>query len=171
MRPLRVQVAVVSAASVFLAACLAGCGMASSPPPLFELRSPDETGIRFANTLTEDDSVYNALRFDYMYNGGGVAVGDVNNDGRPDVFFAGNMVSSRLYLNRGKLRFDDVTERAGVATHVWAAGVTMADVDQDGRLDIYVSVCGPATGPQRANLLFINQGPGADGTPRFAERA
>jgi enediyne biosynthesis protein E4 len=148
---------------------LVSCGRASSPP-LFELRSPSETGIRFANTLTEDDSVYNALDFDYLYNGAGVGVGDVNNDGQQDVFLAGNMVSSRLYLNRGGLRFDDVTEAAGVQTSVWTTGVSMVDINHDGLLDIYVSVAGPAA-HARANLLFVNQGIDDDGTPRFAERA
>src|SRR2546430_2629856 len=89
------------------------CKMTSAPP-LFELRSPTETGIAFANTLREDDSVYNVLDFDYLSNGGGVAIADVNNDGLEDIYFAGNMVASRLYLNRGHFRFEDVTEAAGV---------------------------------------------------------
>jgi enediyne biosynthesis protein E4 len=138
---------------------------------LFELRSPGQTGIRFANTLTEDDSVYNALDFDNLYNGAGVAIGDVNNDGLQDVYFGGNMVSSRLYLNRGGLRFDDVTQVAGVGTRAWVTGVTMVDINQDELLDIYVSVAGPVTEAERANLLFVNEGPGPDGAPRFAERA
>ncbi|MBW3627690.1 MAG: VCBS repeat-containing protein [Gemmatimonadetes bacterium] len=146
-----------------------GCRLGDDPP-LFVLRSADETGITFANRLQEDDSVYNPIAFDYIYNGGGVAVGDLNNDGRQDVYFSGNMVSSRLYLNRGELRFDDVTERAGVGTQAWATGTTLVDINQDGLLDIYVCVAGRVPDEQRANLLFVNQGVDASGTPRFVEQ-
>jgi len=137
---------------------------------LFELRSPAETGITFANTLREDDSVYNVLDFDYLYNGGGVAIADVNNDGLEDIYFAGNMVSSRLYLNRGHFRLEDVTEAAGVGTHVWVSGVTVVDINQDGLPDLYLSVGGPDPA-RRGNLLFVNQGPDKNGTPRFVEEA
>ncbi|HEV7993761.1 MAG TPA: VCBS repeat-containing protein [Gemmatimonadaceae bacterium] len=147
----------------------AGCGSGGAPP-LFEIAAPSETGIRFANTLAEDDSVHNALDFDYMYNGAGVAVADFDGDGRQDLFFAGNMVTSRLYLNRGQLKFDDVTEAAGVVTSKWITGVTIVDIDQDGRPDIYLSVAGPDS-TKRGNLLFVNKGPGPDGTPRFVEEA
>jgi hypothetical protein len=126
---------------------------------VFELLSAGETGIDFANTITVSDS-FNVQTDAYIYNGAGVGVGDIDNDGLPDIFFAGNMVSSRLYLNKGHMRFDDITKVAGVATNRWATGVTMADVNNDGFLDIYVSVSGPAwsKGDQRANLLFINNG-------------
>jgi hypothetical protein len=97
-----------------------------------------------------------------------VAIGDINNDGLPDIFLAGNMVSSRLYLNKGNMRFEDITEKAGVKTDRWCTGVTMVDLNNDGYLDIYVSVSGPpwSTAASRANLLFINNG---DGT--FTESA
>lgn len=143
----------------------------TGPAPLFELRSARETGIEFANRLEEDDSVYNPLDFDYLYNGAGVALGDVNGDGLLDVYFGGNMVSSRLYLNRGNLRFEDVTETAGAGTTSWATGVSMVDINQDGRLDIYVCVAGLAPVPERGNLLFINQGVDDAGVPRFEEAA
>src|SRR5207249_11351924 len=93
-------------------------------------------------------------------NGAGVAIGDIDNDGLPDIFFSGNMVSSRLYLNKGNMRFDDVTQAAGVGTKRWATDATMVDINNDGDLDIYVSVSGPewSTGKQRANLLFLNNG-------------
>ena len=124
---------------------------------VFKLLTPGETGINFANTVTAGDSV-NVTTDVYLYNGAGVGVGDIDNDGLPDIFFAGNMVSSRLYLNKGKMRFEDITSTAHVGTTRWATGVTMVDINHDGYLDIYVSVSGPpATRPaDRANLLFIN---------------
>src|SRR6185437_7128947 len=125
----------------------------------FTIMPSSETGIDFKNTITEDDST-NMFVNEYTYMGGGVGVGDFNNDGLPDIFFAGNQVSSRLYLNKGHLRFEDITASAGVTTHRWATGVTMVDINNDGFLDIYVSVSGPqwSKGADRANLLFINNG-------------
>src|SRR5213079_937106 len=96
----------------------------------------------------------------YIYNGAGVAIGDIDNDGLPDIFFSGNMVSSRLYRNTGDMRFEDITKSAGVTTNRWATGSTMVDINNDGYLDIYVSVSGSerSKGKDRANLLFINNG-------------
>jgi enediyne biosynthesis protein E4 len=152
-----------------LVAVCASCSGAATPPPaqLFKLLSPSETGVTFANTITTNDSE-NIQNDPYIYNGAGVAVGDINNDGLPDLFFSGNMVSSRLYLNKGNFRFEDITERAGVKTNRWCTGATMVDINNDGYLDIYVSVSGPAgsKGKDRRNLLFINNG---DGT--FTEEA
>src|SRR5213080_1926412 len=136
------------------------CGRASAGDrPLFRLLSPAQTGVTFANTIATTDSV-NVQTDVYLYNGGGVAVGDIDNDGLPDLFFTGNMVSSRLYLNKGNMRFEDITERAGVKTNRWATGATMVDINNDGYLDIYVSVSGSerSKGADRANLLFINNG-------------
>ncbi|GAB3533611.1 VCBS repeat-containing protein [Pontibacter brevis] len=132
---------------------------------LFHLLSPEDTGITFSNTLPENDTL-NAIEYDYLYNGAGVAIGDINNDGLQDIFFGGNMVSSRLYLNKGNLKFEDVTEKAGVATDRWATGVSMADVNSDGHTDIYVCVAGPNKTADKPNMLFINNG---DGT--FTESA
>src|SRR2546425_7379042 len=145
---------------------LLACGRESAPP-LFQLLSSGQTGITFANTITTNDS-FNIQTNVYVYNGAGVAVGDIDNDGLPDLFFSGNMVSSRLYLNKGNMQFEDITERAGVKTDRWCTGASMVDINNDGYLDIYVSVSGPpwSTGQQRANLLFINNG---DGT--FTEAA
>ncbi|MDB4869934.1 MAG: repeat-containing protein, partial [Gemmatimonadales bacterium] len=136
---------------------LTACGTESGDHQVFKLLSPGRTGIRFANTITATDS-FNVQTDVYIYNGAGVAVGDVDNDGLPDIFFSGNMVSSQLYLNKGGMRFDDITERAGVKTTRWATGAAMADVNNDGYLDIYVSVSGPpwSKAHDRANLLFIN---------------
>src|SRR2546423_9104547 len=135
---------------------LGGC-VGRKDRPLFRLLSPSETGVSFANTVTTSDSL-NVQTDVYVYNGAGVAVGDVDNDGLPDIFFSGNMVSSRLYLNKGAMRFDDITERAGVTTKQWATGATMVDINNDGYLDIYVSISGPewSKGGDRANLLFVN---------------
>src|SRR5216117_4291017 len=138
----------------------AGCGQQQKTPPLFRLLTPDQTGVRFANTITTTDSE-NVQTDVYVYNGAGVAIGDINNDGLPDIFFSGNMVSSRLYLNKGNMQFEDITERAGVKTNRWCTGATMVDINNDGLLDIYVSVSGPGAGSKgadRANLLFINNG-------------
>src|SRR5688500_19110014 len=131
----------------------AGCDRESTEPPLFKLLSADRTGVTFANTITTSDSL-NVQTDVYVYNGAGVAVGDIDNDGLPDIFFSGNMVSSRPYLNKGDMRFDDITERAGVKTRSWATGATMVDINADGYLDIYVSVSGPewSKSDQRANM-------------------
>jgi hypothetical protein len=137
--------------------CLGSCNR--SDRPIFELLSAGRTGVAFANTITTSDSL-NIQTDVYLYNGAGVAVGDIDNDGLPDLFFAGNMVTSRLYLNKGDMRFDDITDRAGVKTSRWATGVTMVDINNDGFLDIYVSVSGPewSKPEERGNLLFINNG-------------
>jgi hypothetical protein len=164
---LRTPLALLALAPV--AVCLPACD--TGPDTLFEVRSARTTGIDFANVLEEDDSVYNPLDFDYLYNGAGVALGDVNGDGLLDVYFGGNMVSSRLYLNQGDLRFEDVTEAAGAGTTAWATGVSMVDINQDGLLDIYVCVAGLVPVAERGNLLFINQGVDEKGVPRFEERA
>src|SRR6185312_489390 len=100
------------------------------------------TGVTFANTIATNDSV-NVQNDVYIYNGAGVAVGDIDNDGLPDLFFTGNMVSSRLYLNKGNFRFEDITQAAGVTTTRWATGVALVDINDDGYLDIYVCVSGP----------------------------
>jgi len=123
----------------------------------FRLLEPEESGIQFRNTIEENDSI-NVLSYMNIYTGGGVAVGDVNNDGLADVYFSGNMVSGRLYLNKGGLQFEDISERAGILNTRWGTGVTMVDINQDGWLDIYVCVAGNARGEERANLLYINNG-------------
>lgn len=146
---------------------LLGCDGEEAVAPLFRLLGPERTGIAFANTITPTDT-HTFDRDFFLYNGAGVAVGDINGDGLPDIYLTGNMVSSRLYLNRGDMRFEDVTAAAGVTTDRWATGATMVDIDGDGDLDIYVSIAGPEWTPsdERANLLFVNNG---DGT--FSEAA
>lgn len=126
---------------------------------VFTKLSSDKTGITFSNDITETPE-FNNLLYPFMYNGGGVAVGDINNNGYPDIFLAGNMVSSRLYLNRGNMQFEDITELAGVTTDRWITGVSMVDINNNGYLDIYLSVVSPEDAPAetRENLLFINNG-------------
>ncbi|GAB2572274.1 VCBS repeat-containing protein [Spirosoma areae] len=146
---------------------LVGC---THHPTRFERLTADQTGIDFANTITQSDSL-NVLEFEYLYNGGGVGVGDFNGDGQQDIFLAGNQVSSRLYLNNGGFTFRDVTDSAGVRTNFWCTGVAVADINQDGRQDIYVSTIHPDRNRAVPNLLFINQGNDKNGIPRFEESA
>jgi enediyne biosynthesis protein E4 len=138
---------------------------------IFDQLPASETGIDFNNRITENDT-FNVLGFEYIYNGGGVGVGDINNDGLTDIFFAGNMVSSRLYLNQGNFVFRDITDQAAVSTTSWCTGVAMADVNQDGLLDIYVSAAQPIHGRKGVpNLLFLNKGVDSNGLPAFEEVA
>ncbi len=149
---------------------LAGCDR-HDKKTLFQLLPSSDTGISFRNELTESDS-FNVLSFEYIYNGAGVGVGDVNNDGLTDIFFAGNMVSGSLYLNKGNFKFDDITERASIKTNVWCTGVSMVDINQDGWLDVYVSTIQPYTNkPPVPNLLYLNKGVNQEGIPVFEEVA
>src|SRR5688572_23697866 len=118
------------------AVLLIGCDKKTKKETGFTKLETGDTNIEFANKLTETIDNFN---YDYLYNGAGVAAGDVNNDGLVDLYFAGNMVPNKLYLNEGDFSFDDVTETAGVAgKEGWKTGVSMADVNGDGWLDIYV---------------------------------
>ena len=133
--------------------------------PRFKLLNPSETGISFNNTIRESDSV-NVFQFMNIYTGAGVAVGDINNDGLNDVYFSGNMVSGRLYLNKGGLQFEDISTKSGILNDSWGTGATMIDINQDGWLDIYICVSGGGEEARRANLLYIN-----NGDMTFSERA
>jgi hypothetical protein len=148
----------------------------------FEEMPSSETGVVFRNDITETKH-NNIMTYEYSYNGGGVAVGDLNHDGLTDVYFSGNAVPNKLFLNKGDWKFEDVTAAAGVAGRSdWKTGVTLADVNGDGWLDIYVCYSGNAPGegyrkpvirdqPKRANQLFINQGCKPGGIPTFTEQA
>lgn len=126
--------------------------------PLFTLLDPAESGIDFSNVIEEDENI-NIVGYNYHYNGGGVAVGDINNDGLPDLFFTGNNVSNKLFLNKGNLKFEDISEAAGIQTGHWSTGATLVDINNDGLLDIYVCNSGPHTDKRlRTNQLFINNG-------------
>ncbi len=158
-----------------MATFLFACGK-TEPKPLasgqqFTLLSAEQTGVQFRNDLPYSDT-FNCYLFRNFYNGGGVAIGDINNDGLPDLFFCGNMVSNRLYLNRGNFQFEDITEAAGLnSTGIWTAGVAFADVNGDGLLDIYLCKSGAPGGEKRHNELFINNGGSGGGTPTFREEA
>lgn len=136
------------------------CSCQNQPeiPAVFERLNTSETGINFRNQLEYDEQL-NTYTYRNFYNGAGVAVGDINNDGLQDLYFAGNLVDNQLYLNKGDFKFEDITAAAGVASaNVWSTGVSMADVNGDGWLDIYVCKSGPLDGDNRNNELFINNG-------------
>ena len=148
-------------------ACLSRCNKKETR---FQLLKSGHTNITFNNLITESDTL-NVLAFEYIYNGAGVGVGDFNNDGLSDIFFGGNMVSSRMYLNRGDFKFEDVTRLAGVETNLWCTGVSLADINQDGLLDIYISTVHPKENKKSANLLFMQKGINENGIPTFEEVA
>ena len=125
---------------------------------MFTLMPSSVTGIKFKNPLQETEQ-FNVLNYGYLYNGGGIAIGDINNDGLTDIYFTGNMVGSRLYLNQGDFKFKEIAKKAGVfAEGLWNTGTTMADVNGDGLLDIYVCRSAASNPEKRRNLLFINNG-------------
>jgi len=150
---------------------LAGCSGSGSGGHLFNLLSASRTGIEFNNKITESDSL-NILNHPYLYNGAGVGIGDFNRDGLPDIYFAGNMVANKLYLNKGGLKFTDITNVAGVSGQGrWCTGVSVIDINNDGWPDIYVCASFDKEPLKRRNLLYINQGLNKDGIPVFRESA
>ena len=133
-------------------------GCSKNEGELFRNPSKEQTGITFSNTLEESDAL-NILDYLYFYNGGGVAVGDINNDDLPDIFFSGNRVANKLYLNKGNLIFEDISEQAGVeGLSDWNTGAVMGDVNGDGLLDIYVCAVVGINGFEGHNELYINNG-------------
>ncbi|MEZ4995815.1 MAG: VCBS repeat-containing protein, partial [Saprospiraceae bacterium] len=137
----------------------------------FELLTPKNTGVDFVNTITENDTL-NILVSEFVYNGAGVAVGDLNGDGREDLFFAGNQVDNRMYINTGDFTFEDVTQAAGLNKpdpRQWSSGVNIVDINRDGLLDIYVCNTLHKDSSLLRNLLYINQGNNNDDIPSFKE--
>ncbi|HTE08758.1 MAG TPA: VCBS repeat-containing protein, partial [Flavitalea sp.] len=133
-------------------------GCDNEPQRLFSSLDPGDTNIEFKNELFEGE-LLNVMNYSYFYNGGGVAIGDINNDGLQDILFTGNMVKNRLYLNKGDLQFENITDKAGIAEKQgWCTGATMVDINGDGKLDIYICRSADGDAARRKNLLFINNG-------------
>jgi len=138
---------------------------------LFQLIPSSYSGVHFNNKIVENDSI-NPLDKLNIYNGGGVGIGDFNNDGLQDIYLVGNAVPNRLYLNKGNMKFEDVTQEAGVGgLGGWGRGVAVIDINNDGLLDIYVCNTLLSDSNKRRNLLYINQGPDKNGVPHFKEMA
>jgi enediyne biosynthesis protein E4 len=139
---------------------------------LFQLLDAQQTGVEFSNTITEKDTI-NIMDSEFVYNGGGVGIGDLNGDGLDDIYFAGNQVDNKLYLNKGNLKFQDITKQSNTQKkpNQWSSGVNMIDINADGKLDIYV--CNTMGGDIETlrNLLFVNQGNNTEGVPQFKEMA
>lgn len=153
----------------FLSLSMAACN--TGQEPRFELVKAEHSGITFENTLQETVQ-HNIFSYLYFYNGGGVAAGDLNGDGLPDLYFTSNQQENHLYLNKGDFQFDDITEQAKTGgMKGWTTGVTMADVNGDGKLDIYVSQLGDFQNIRGKNQLYINQGNDENGLPLFEDEA
>ena len=153
--------------SVFL--CFISCK--NKTQQLFREIKSDQSGIHFVNNIVEDKD-FNIIRNEYLYNGAGVGIGDFNNDGLPDIYFAGNRVPPSLYINKGNLKFEDVTANAGVLMkYIWSNGVSVIDINNDGLMDIYVSCLKNGSTAPKRNLLYINQKTNNKSQPLFKEMA
>ena len=135
------------------------CALAQTPrKTMFRPVPAAESGVNFTNTLRESP-VLNIITYEYYYNGGGVGLGDFNNDGLTDIYFSANMQPGKLYINKGNMKFEDITAKAGVsAKRGWKTGVSIADVNGDGFQDIYLCLSGPVDRERRTNQLYINNG-------------
>ena len=160
-------------------ACFIYCGIVSlllpccdnKPDNLFQLLPSNKTGVDFINSVQSSDS-FNILTYEYIYNGGGVGVADFNKDGLQDLFFCGNQVANRIYLNNGNLTFEDITKTANVnISGRWNSGVAVVDINNDGQMDIYVCATTRTNPDDRKNMLFVNQGNDSNGKPVFKEMA
>jgi hypothetical protein len=153
---------------LFFCILFASCGKKSQ---FFKKISSTHSGIHFNNEIKETDSI-NILDFSNVYNGGGVGIGDFNQDGLQDIYFTGNLVENKLYLNRGNFKFEDITKASGAEGEgKWCRGVTVADINNDGQPDIYVSATIHPDAERRENILYINEGNDKNGIPRFRNRA
>ncbi len=157
--------------SFFAGLLLWACGSEEPTAPLFKTVPSEESGLVFENRLTENDSI-NILDNEFVYNGSGVAIGDLNGDGWDDLFLAGNQVDNALYLNQGSMKFKEVTEESKIGkpdSLLWSSGVNLVDLNQDGRLDVYICNTFYRDSVKRRNLLYINQGNGTNEIPMFKE--
>jgi len=155
----------------FLLAFITTVLSCSDKKPLFKELTADQTGISFTNQITETQDL-NILNYEYLYNGGGVGIGDFNNDSLPDIYFTANLVSNKLYLNKGNLKFEDITDVAAVGGNgKWCKGVSVVDINNDGWQDIYVCAAILPDSNARRNLLYINQGLNEQKIPIFKEQA
>lgn len=151
-------------ALIFLSAC-------KKDDTLFTLLDAGKTGVDFNNYIEENEE-NNVLRYGYFYNGGGVAAADFNNDGLVDLYFTGNMVANKMYLNRGDMEFEDVSEKSGTGLNDgWKTGVSLVDINDDGWVDIFVCRAGAQDPRLRTKMLYVNNGKTADGIPTFTEKA
>jgi hypothetical protein len=143
-----------------------------SEPQLFSLLSPEQTQVNFQNNIQEGLNT-NVLMYEYFYNGGGVATGDLNGDGKEDMYFSSNMETNHLYINEGNLKFKEVAQQAGVTGRPgpWKTGVSFVDINGDHKLDIYLCYSGNLPPDKKRNQLFINQGNDASGIPTFKDEA
>ncbi len=156
---------------LFISFCLIGAFSCKNRSSLFEKISASHSGIYFNNTITESDSM-NPMAIVNIYNGGGVGIGDFNNDGLPDIYFTGNMVPCKLYLNKGDFKFDDITDKAGVAgMSRWARSAAIVDINNDGLMDMYICNTIYPDSVRRTNILYVNQGLDAAGIPHFKNMA
>lgn len=147
------------------------CCSCNREQTLFHAISSSHSGIHFTNTITENDSI-NPLDVVNIYNGGGVGIGDFNGDGLQDIYFTGNQVSGKLYVNRGDFKFDDVTAEAGVGgLERWARGVSVVDINNDGLMDMYICNTIYKDSLRRRNILYVNQGVDKKGIPHFKDEA
>ncbi|MEO5892159.1 MAG: VCBS repeat-containing protein [Ferruginibacter sp.] len=157
--------------SVVILCLVAGLAACNNHHTLFEKMTPSQTGITFNNQVAENDSI-NPIDLEFLYNGGGVAVGDFNNDGLPDLYFTASTTSNKLYLNKGKFKFEDVTEKAGVTGEGrWCNAASVVDINNDGLQDIYVCATIKKDPELKKSLFYINQGLNKDGVPTFKEMA
>ncbi|MFA0961013.1 VCBS repeat-containing protein [Roseivirga sp. BDSF3-8] len=171
MTKTRLTQTLLSLLALSLFSCGGDQGEETKEPKRFALIPPEQSGVTFSNNLEETPAM-NVFNYLYFYNGGGVAAGDLNNDGLPDLYFTSNLHENKLYLNKGNFTFEDITEQTQMAgKRGWTTGVTMVDINADGWLDIYVSQLGDYQNIQGKNQLYINQGTDSEGNISFKEEA
>ena len=157
--------------TIFLLAATCWLWACSDSNQAFKLHRPHASGLDFVN-LIEENEFFNIMSYEYIYNGGGVAVADFNQDGLQDLFFTGNMVGNKLYLNQGDFKFKDVSATAGIeALERWSTGVAVTDLNEDGLPDLYVCASTLQNPEKLANMLFVNKGLNEEGIPTFSDEA